>query len=92
MAHKKRDINDEVIYDYINDTLHRSTATIEQMARDKAKKEGWIFERHQGNNRLLAALVNGAWDEGDFLVVPPEHTIRQDYRDERLIKAVKNDQ
>lgn len=74
------------------DTGLGDSTQFEQMARDKAQKEGWIFERHQGNNRLLAALVNGAWEDEDFLVVPPEHTIRQDYRDERLVKAVKNDQ
>jgi hypothetical protein len=73
------------------DTGLGDRAPYEQMARDKAKKEGWIFERLQGNNQLLAALVNGAWAEADFLVVPPGHTIRQDYRDERLIQAVKND-
>jgi hypothetical protein len=73
------------------DTGLGDSTQFEQMARDKAQQEGWIFERHQGNNRLLTALVNGAWAEEDFLVVPPEHTIRQDYQDERLVKAVKNE-
>ena len=73
------------------DTGLGDSAPYERMARDKADKEGWIFERLQGNNRLLAALVNGSWAEADFLVVPPGHTIRQDFRDERLVKAVKNE-
>lgn len=60
----------------------------EQMAHDKAGKEGWIFERMQGNRRLLAGLISGDWSEEEFLVVPPGHTIKQDFRDDRLVKAV----
>jgi len=60
----------------------------EQMARDKADKEGWVFERLEGNRRLLANLMSGKWSEDEFLVVPPGHIIKQDHRDDRLIKAV----
>ena len=64
----------------------------EKMARDKAGKEGWIFERMQGNRRLLAGLISGGWSEEEFLVVPPGHTIKQDFRDDRLVKAVVVDE
>jgi hypothetical protein len=58
----------------------------EQTARDKAEKEGWVFERKQGNRRLLSMLVNGQWSEDEFLVVPPAHQIQQSYGD-GLIRA-----
>jgi len=51
----------------------------EKMAIDKAEKEGWVFERKQGNRRLLEMLINGDWSEDEFLFVPPGHTIKQSY-------------
>ncbi len=56
------------------------------MAREKAKKEGWAFERKTGNRRLIEMLINGEWSEEEFLFVPPGHTIKQSY-DEGLINA-----
>lgn len=49
----------------------------EQMAKDKAEREGWLFERKQGNRRLLELLINGNWPEEEFLIVPPGYTIQQ---------------
>ncbi len=63
------------------DTGLGDPAPYEHMARAKAEAEGWIFERKEGNRRLLAALVNGQWDPADFLVVPPGHVIQQSYTD-----------
>jgi hypothetical protein len=48
----------------------------EQMARDEAQRRGWRFERKQGSRRLIEQLINGAWNEDEFLVVPPGYTIR----------------
>ncbi|MBI5667408.1 MAG: DUF1638 domain-containing protein [Chloroflexi bacterium] len=59
----------------------------EQMAKNKAEKEGWIFERKQGNRRLLDMLVNGVWSDEEFLLVPPAHVIQQHYS-EALLTAV----
>ena len=58
----------------------------EEMAREKAKKEGWVFERKTGNRRLVEMLINGDWTEEEFLVVQPGYTIQQSY-DEGLINA-----
>jgi len=56
------------------------------MARNKAKKEGWVFERKTGDRRLVEMLINGEWTEEEFLFVPPGHTIKQSYN-EGLINA-----
>ena len=58
-----------------------------QKARDKAAKEGWVYEEMQGNRRLMAMLVRGDWESEDILVVPPGHTIRQTHKDS-VIHAV----
>jgi hypothetical protein len=60
----------------------------EEMAREKAKNEGWVFERKTGNQRLVEMLIEGQWSEEEFLFVPPGFTIKQSY-DEDLINAHK---
>lgn len=63
------------------------TGPYEAMARAKAEKEGWVFERMQGDPRLLRMLVNGEWPADEFLVVPPGATLRQSYNPEQIIDA-----
>ncbi len=59
------------------DTGMGDAARYERMAQEKAQREGWIYERKQGNRRLLEMLVNGNWAEDEFLVVQPGYKIRQ---------------
>ncbi|MBN2306054.1 MAG: DUF1638 domain-containing protein [Anaerolineae bacterium] len=61
----------------------------EEMAQEQAQRRGWLFERKQGDRRLLKMLINGEWPEDEFLVVPPGYTIQQSGSD-GLVKAVKN--
>jgi hypothetical protein len=68
------------------DTGLGDSTEYEEMAKAKAQKEGWVFERKQGNRRMLEMLINGDWSEDEFLVVPPGHTIQQAY-DDTIVKA-----
>jgi hypothetical protein len=44
-------------------------------ARLEAAREGWQFDEVKGTLRMLEQLVNGDWDGGDVLLVPPGTTI-----------------
>ena len=43
----------------------------EQKARDDAASLGWSYEKLQGDMSLIQALLDGRWDDGRFLTVPP---------------------
>ena len=58
-----------------------------ERAQEKAAKEGWVFERMQGDTRLMRMLMHGEWDPEEFLVVPPGQAIGQSYKDD-IVKAV----
>lgn len=58
----------------------------EDQAIARAKEHGWIFDRVQGNLSLLDRLINGPWDNEDFLVVPPGHQVVTTY-DDAIIAA-----
>jgi hypothetical protein len=51
------------------------------LAQRKAESEGWVFERLQGDRRLLNMLAHGQWPEDEFLIVPPGHEIEQALND-----------
>jgi hypothetical protein len=68
------------------DTGLGDSAAFEAMAQEQAQRRGWLFERKVGNRRLLEMLLHGEWPEDEFLVVPPQHIIRQ-ASDSRLVEA-----
>ncbi|RPH75804.1 DUF1638 domain-containing protein, partial [bacterium] len=63
------------------------SAAYEQRAADHAQRRGWLFERRQGDRRLVRMLLAGEWAEDEFLVAPPHHRIEQAAGD-RLMRAV----
>lgn len=70
------------------DTNQGDTSRYESVAREQAERRGWLFERRQGNRRLLEMLVNGQWNDDEFLVVPPGFMTQQS-SDDGLIQAVE---
>jgi hypothetical protein len=64
------------------------TEHVADIARKKAEQEGWIFERLEGNRRMLDALINGEWNADEYLIVPPEHRIEQALTD-GLMRAAR---
>ncbi len=62
----------------------------EQQTRREAVARGWEFEKLDGDLAILRALVNGDWDDGRFLVVPPGHRVAASF-DDGIVKAVPLD-
>jgi hypothetical protein len=58
----------------------------ERWAREQAAERGWKFEKLQGDMSLLQRLVDGPWDEADFLTVPPGGRVAVTY-DDAIIQA-----
>jgi len=58
----------------------------EKAARARAAERGWKFEKVRGDLQLLERLINGPWDDTDFLTVPPGHHVVARY-DERILAA-----
>lgn len=61
----------------------------EEESRRRASEKGWEFVRLEGNMTLIERLVNGTWDEEDFLVVPPGQEMAPTWGDD-IIKAVES--
>lgn len=70
------------------DTGTTGAEPYEAIARKQAQEHGWQFERRTGDNRLIDALLRGAWDDEEFLTVPAGYTIQQ--AGSQLIEARTN--
>ncbi len=57
----------------------------ERLAREQAAERGWKFEKVAGDMSLIQRLLDGPWDDADFLVVPPGSRVAAAY-DERIIR------
>ncbi|HOJ61606.1 MAG TPA: DUF1638 domain-containing protein [bacterium] len=58
----------------------------EDQARHMAAGRGWAFEKIQGDMGLIQRLMDGPWDEAEFLVVPPGWRVAAEYSDQILIR------
>jgi hypothetical protein len=62
----------------------------EEIAREEAKDRQWKYEKVKGDLSLLRRLLNGRWEDEDFLVVAPHHRISA-RRDEGIVTSVPPD-
>lgn len=56
-----------------------------------AQQYGWNYNELIGDTRLIEALLAGDWDEREFLVCPPGHTVMPSYGSD-ILKSVPSDQ
>jgi hypothetical protein len=59
---------------------------VEAEARRAAEAHGWEFEIIEGSDRLIRALIDGDWNEEEFLIVQPGQRIAAAY-DDRIVAA-----
>jgi len=52
-----------------------------------ARRDGKDFKLIRGNSRLLRALVDGPWNDQDFLVVRPGEAVRPLYDQDRVVES-----
>jgi hypothetical protein len=58
--------------------------------RQEAEKRGWNFETVKGDMSMIQRLIDGVWDDKEFLVVPPGHRVVATYEDGLLaVEPVK---
>jgi len=57
-------------------------------AREEARKNDWEFERLQGDWRLLKALLEGEWDDEDFLTLDVGDSIEPSF-DDRIVASTR---
>jgi hypothetical protein len=59
---------------------------VEAEAKQAAATHGWEFEVLEGSDRLIRALIDGDWNDDEFLIVPPGHAVVAAY-DGRVVAA-----
>jgi hypothetical protein len=58
----------------------------ERRTREAAERRGWNFEKVQGDLSMIQRLVDGIWDEKEFLIIPPGWRVAPKY-DEGIVIA-----
>ena len=58
----------------------------EEYARKEAEQSGWDFEKLDGDMRLMYKLVDGPWDNEEFLTVQPGYRVATSF-DESIIRS-----
>jgi hypothetical protein len=61
------------------DTKVGNQYKLKEHAKQNAGENNWKYEELDGNTNLLLKMMNGEWDEEEFLVVKPGDTIEPSY-------------
>jgi hypothetical protein len=65
-------------------------ASFEIRARESAERRGWTFEKVTGDMSMIQRLLDGNWDEKEFLLLSSGESIAPSY-DDSVIKSLKPD-
>lgn len=76
------DLNNELIYIEIPETSHPE---YQERLRAIADEEGKNLRILEGDMRLIRGLVEGDWNEEEYLIVPPGRTIQALYDYDRIL-------
>jgi hypothetical protein len=69
------------------DTPELSHLGFAEMAKAQAEGAGKRFVKINGSTRLIRCLINGEWNDEDFLVLHPGEKIGGVYDWDRIVKA-----
>ncbi len=72
---------------YIETPPYEASSMKDRIENDALEK-GHKFEIIRGNTRLIDMLINGEWNQDEFLFVPPFHIVEGVYDEHFVIKAV----
>lgn len=73
---------------YISSEVYED-AGYRALAKEVAREHDWSYEEFKGDQSFIYKLVNGPWDDKNFLTCLPGYTVEPSY-DETKIKAVNN--
>ena len=63
--------------------------SFERRAREDAAARGWAFEKVRGDMSMIQRLLDGQWDEKEFLVLSAGGSVAPSY-DDRVIHSIKS--
>jgi len=72
------------------DTKIGNQPKLKEHAKQNALTNNWKYEELEGNANLLLKMMNGEWDEDEFLVIKPGQTIKPSYCP-KIIKTNKTE-
>ena len=68
---------------YIHSTVYDSPANLER-AKEEADSKGWKLRELNDDLRLLRMMVDGTWNDREFLILKPGERIAADYTGRKL--------
>ena len=60
-------------------------------AQQEAERKNWTLRELDGDNRLLHMMVDGTWNDREFLILKPGEKIAADYSGQKLRAAAKDE-